>query len=77
MYQLFQKLNLTGQVKIAGSTSPFWLDCGQQDGGIKVFIREDIPVKFLSPEYKSIEGLYIELKFSRQKVVINAQKEYP
>ena len=52
-----------GQFRIPGYISPFRLDRDQQDGGIMVFIKEDIPVKFLSTDTKPIERLYIELNF--------------
>ena len=35
-----------GQFKIPGYTSPFRLDQNENGGGILVFAREDIPVKF-------------------------------
>ena len=48
------------QFRIPGYTSPFRLDRDQHDGEIMVFIREDVPAKFLSADSKPIEGLYIE-----------------
>ena len=36
-----------------------------------VFIREDIPAKFLSADTKPIEGLYIELNFHKRKWLLN------
>ena len=45
-----------GQFKIPGYVSPFRLD--QNGGGILVFVREDIPVKFLSSEEKPIEAFF-------------------
>ena len=40
----------SGQFKIPIYASPFRLDRNQNGGGILVFVREDIPLKFLSCE---------------------------
>ena len=55
------------QFKIPGYSSPFRLDRDQNGGGIMVFVREDITVKFLSFEDKPIETLFIELNFPKKK----------
>ena len=39
-----------GHFWIPGYTFPFRLDCDHHDGGIMVFMREDIPAKFLSTD---------------------------
>ena len=39
-----------GQFRILGYASSFRLDCDQHGAGIMVFIREDIPAKFLSAD---------------------------
>ena len=57
-----------GQFRIPGYTSPFCLDPDQHSREIMVFIREDIPVKFLSADTKLIEILYF--KFSQKKAVV-------
>ena len=49
---------LTGQFKISGYASPLRLDRNQIGDGIIVFVKEDIPVKFLSSEDKSIETFF-------------------
>ena len=59
-----QKKNLDdsfpeSQLKIPGYSSPFRLDRDENDGGIMVFVREDIAAKFLSFEDKPIEALFI------------------
>ena len=46
-----------GQFRIPGYASTFRLDRDQQGGEIMVFIKEDIPVKFLSADTKPIESL--------------------
>ena len=59
-----------GQLKIPGYTSPFRLDRTQNGGGILVFVREDIPVKFLSSEEKPIEAFFFELNFRKKKWLV-------
>ena len=54
-----------GEFKIPGYASPLRLDRNQNGGGILVFEREDIPVKFLSSEEKPI-GFSIELNFHKR-----------
>ena len=49
---------LTSQFKISGYASPLRLDRNQIGDGIIVFVKEDIPVKFLSSEDKSIETFF-------------------
>ena len=48
-----------GQFKIPGFASPFRLDRNQNGGGIIVFVREDIPVKYLSSEDKPVEAFFL------------------
>ena len=59
-----------GQFKIPGYTSPFRLDQNQNGGGILVFVREDIPVKFLSSEEKPTEAFSFELNFHKEKWLV-------
>ena len=59
-----------GQFQIPGYTSPFSLDRDQYGRGIMVFLRENIPVKFLSAVTKPIEGVYIELNFHTKKSLL-------
>ena len=60
----------TGQFKIPGYASPFRLDRNQNGGGILVFSREDIPVKFLSSEEKPMETFFFELNFHIKKWLV-------
>ena len=53
------------QFKIPGYASPFRLDRNQNGGGILVFVREDIPVKF--SEEKPTEDFFFELNFHKKK----------
>ena len=59
-----------GQFKITGYASPFRLDRNQNGGGILVFVRENIPVKFLSSEEKLIEAFFFELNFHEKKWLV-------
>ena len=47
--------------KIPDFASSFKLDRNQNGGKILVFVREDIPVKFLSSEEKYIEAFFFNL----------------
>ena len=60
----------TCQFKIPGYASPFRLDRDENGGGIMVFVREDIPVKFLSSENKPIEAFFFELNFHKKKWLV-------
>ena len=60
----------TGQFKIPGYASPSRLDRDENGGGIMVFVREDIPVKFLSSENKPIEAFFFELNFHKKKWLV-------
>ena len=55
-----------GQFIIPGYALPCRLDRNQFGGGIMVFVREDIPSRVLSLN-KSIESLFIELNFRKEK----------
>ena len=59
-----------GQFKIPGFASPFRLDRNQNGGWIIVFVREDIPVKYLSSEDKPIEAFFFELNFRKRKWLV-------
>ena len=60
----------TGQFKIPGDASPFRLDRDENGDGSMVFVREDIPVKFLSSENKPIEAFFFELNFHKKKWLV-------
>ena len=59
-----------GQFKIPGFALPFRLDRNQNGGGIIVFVREDIPAKYLSSEDKPIETFFFELNFRKKKCLV-------
>ena len=55
------------QFWIPGYASHFRLDRDQDGGEITVFIREDIPGKFLCTDTKPIQDLYTELNFHKRE----------
>ena len=59
-----------GQFKIPGYASPFRLDRNQNGGGISVFVREDIRLKFLSFEEKPIEAFFFEINLHKKKWLV-------
>ena len=59
------------QFWIPGYASPLHLDRDQHGEGIMVFIREDIPAKFLSTDTKPMEGSYIEVNFHKRKWLLS------
>ena len=59
-----------GQIKIPGYASPFKLDWIKNGGGILVFLRDDIPIKFSSSEEKPLEAYFFELNFHKKKWVM-------
>ena len=54
------------QLQIHGYSVPYRLDRNGNDGGILVFIREDIPTKLIDSQMK-IAGFFIELNLRRKK----------
>ena len=61
------KLDDSLHAAIPSYASPFRLDRNQNGGGILVFVREDIPVKFLSSEEKPIAAFFFELNLDKKK----------
>ena len=59
-----------GQFEIPVYAPPLRLDRNQNGGGILVFVREDIPVKFLSSEEKPIEVFFFELNLHKKKWLV-------
>ena len=59
-----------GQFKIPGYASPFRLDRNENGCGILFFVREDIPVKYLSSEEKPIEAFFFELNLHKKKWLV-------
>ena len=56
-----------GQFKFPGYTTPFLVDCDRNGGGIIVFLREDIPVRYLSTEDKPVEAFFFKLNLHKKK----------
>ena len=57
------------QFLIDGFSTPFRLDRNDNGGGILVYVREDIPAKFIKNPYisKETECLAIELNLRKMK----------
>ena len=49
------------QFKINGFNIPFRLDRNSSDGGIMLFVLEDLPAKLKGSEKPPIESFYIEM----------------
>ena len=64
------KLEDSLHAAIPSYASPFRLDRNQNGGGILVFVREDIPVKFLSSEEKPIEVFFFELNLHKKNWLV-------
>ena len=72
----YQKQNsiirfLKANLKFLGYFSPFRLDRDKNNGGIMIFVLEDITSKFLSFVRKAIEAIYIELNFRKEKLLLS------
>ena len=50
------------EFKINGVNALSRLDRNSNDGGVMLFVREDIPAKLIAFETPPVEGLYVELK---------------
>ena len=50
------------EFKINGVNALPRLDRNSNDGGVMLFVREDIPAKLIASETPPVEGLYVELK---------------
>ena len=48
-----------------------WFDHNKNYGGIKLYVKEYIPVKLLSRDFHSMEGFFVEIIFSIKKWLIN------
>ena len=59
-------LFLTSQFYINGLTKPYRLDRNRNDGGVLIYIHEDIPNKELRNHLSNdIEGIFTELNFEK------------
>ena len=56
-----------GHFLIDGYSPPITLDRDIHGGGLMLFVREDIPCKFLSLENKPMEGFYVEINLLKAK----------
>ena len=56
------------QFRIEGYAPPFRYNRNSHDGGILLFIRQDIPTKTMSiTPLKDFEGIFMELNFRKKK----------
>ena len=60
------------QFKIWGFSTPFRKDPDKYGVGLLVFVREDIPTKYLCSESTPTEGIYIELNFRKKKWLLHS-----
>ena len=59
------------QFRIEGYASPSRYDRNFHDGGILLYIREDVPTKIISIlPLKDFEGIFVELNFRKEKVLL-------
>ena len=57
----------TSQFTINGFSAPFRLDRNDKDGGIILYIREDMPSRLVSTESSQAEGLFVEINLRNKK----------
>ena len=60
-----------GQFKINGFNAPFSLDWNSNGRGIMLLGREDIPAILIDSATPPVEGLYVEIKLRKQKLLIS------
>ena len=60
------------QFHIEGYATPFRRDRSKYEGGILIYVREDIPCKLLDRHIfpDDIEGLFVELNFRKSKLLV-------
>ena len=58
---------LKGQSFTDGFSAPYRLDCDCFSGGLRFFVREDIPCNLLTNEEKPVESFYAELNLRNSK----------
>ena len=60
-----------GQFFLDGFGTPFRLDRNRNDGGIMLFIKNDIPAKVVSTDDRPIESFYTESNFRKKNGLLN------
>ena len=60
-----------GHFLIDGFHSPFRFDRNKSDGGIFLYVREDIPTKILGHDFPSAESFFVEIILLKKKWLIN------
>ena len=58
-----------GQFYVEGFTMPYRLDRNRNDGGVIIYVMEDIPSKILEQHKlpQDVEGMFVELNFRKIK----------
>ena len=58
-----------GQFYVEGFTMPYRLDRNRNDGGVIIYVMEDIPSKILEQHklHQDVEGMFVELNFRKIK----------
>ena len=59
------------QFLIEGFHSPFRSDRSIHGGRIMLYVREDIPTKFLSHDFPGVESFFVEINLHKKKCLIN------
>ena len=63
---------LTAKFLLHGFSAPYRLDKNSKDGGILLYIREDIPSRLLNSKSKTgIETISVEINLSKRKWFLN------
>ena len=60
-----------GQFQVLGHTTPFRVDRDWNEGETMVFVRQDIPVRYLSTKDKPIEAFFFELILCKNKSLVS------
>ena len=63
--------SLQGQFFTDGFSAPYRLDRNCFSGGLRLFVREDIPCNLLTIEEKPVESFYAELNLRNSKWLVN------
>ena len=59
------------QFFIEGFSTPYRLDRDSNDGGILLYVREDIPSNLIAIENKAIESFFVKVNLRNDKWLIN------
>ena len=67
------------QFHIDGYSMPYRLDRNRNDGGVIIYVREDIPSKILRKHFfpNDIEGVFVEIDFRKSKWLLCGTHHLP